>query len=185
MSSRATTLAVAVTALLALGARPAAAQLANYGQSFVAPSSATFLAAVHTGGLSGSGESVFSLYSFASPNVVGPALFSTAASATFAQDQTLSVGLSLTPGSTYVFLLRSTNSIFMAFELGGDIVAGGTGQVCRDTTCSAQVNDVRDFALTFTAGEMSTVPEPGTWALLATGLFALGGLAVRRKASAI
>jgi hypothetical protein len=36
----------------------------------------------------------------------------------------------------------------------------------------------------YTIAAVSTVPEPGTWALLGTGLLAVGGVAARRKRTA-
>ena len=40
---------------------------------------------------------------------------------------------------------------------------------------------ISDFAPNTTSVAVSTVPEPGTWALLSTGLVLLGGVAARRR----
>jgi hypothetical protein len=39
--------------------------------------------------------------------------------------------------------------------------------------------------VTLTVSPVSTVPEPGTWALLGTGLLAVGGIAARRKRTTV
>jgi hypothetical protein len=43
---------------------------------------------------------------------------------------------------------------------------------------------VRTTVSSYTIAAVSTVPEPGTWALLGTGLLAVGGVAARRKRTA-
>jgi hypothetical protein len=69
-----------------------------------------------------------------------------------------------------VFSLTSTTVRYVRFEMSACPQPNGNAY----TACS--IGEVA-----FRAAGASTVPEPGTWALLGTGLAALGGVAVRRR----
>ncbi len=185
---RATTACLA-TALLTCLARPAAAQLLGFGQSFTAPVDASYLQAVRTGALSGStangGTLAFGLRPWNGSTLVGPSLFTTTpTSQSIAPNLRLDVGVELTPGSAYLFLLVLTGDGFLTSGPtdAPDVLPGGAWVLCLGATrCSGPgTSDVQDFAPIFIAAP-TTVPEPSTWALLGTGLLTLGGIAAHGR----
>jgi hypothetical protein len=81
------------------------------------------------------------------------------------------------PASTYAdgaFVYFNTNSLA---ALNTQTWDGGSGNHIGTG------GDVR-FEMAFNAASSNVVPEPGTWALLATGLVAVGGIARRRARTA-
>lgn len=186
---RAISACLATALLLTLLARPAAAQFLGFGQSFTAPTSAAHLQTVSTGVLSGStsngGTLAFGLYALGGSALVGPALFTTPPSSQpIAPDLKLDVGLQLTPGGVYTFLLVLTDEGFLTSgpTAAPDVLPGGGWVLCLGTTrCSGSGgSDVQNFTLTFTATP-TTVPEPSTSVLLGTGLLAICTIADRRR----
>jgi hypothetical protein len=74
---------------------------------------------------------------------------------------------------------QMNNQLFLGITSGaGDI---GSLVFTRSTDNSSDVIGIDN--LTFAAA--TTVPEPGTWALLGTGLLAVGGVAARRKRTTV
>jgi hypothetical protein len=100
-------------------------------------------------------------------------------------------GLSLIPGSTYALFLSTSglagDGHIMWEAATGDDYTGGSfifhnngedkSLWTTDPWAAGFASDLH-FEATF-AG--STVPEPSTWLMLATGLLGLGGVAVRRR----
>jgi hypothetical protein len=105
-------------------------------------------------------------------------------------------------GSATGFTYRcAVDDTFISVVLNGSVVAGaGCDQYALNTTFTvtglvsgtnvlefnATGNGTTDsFALRVASVTMSAVPEPGTWALLGTGLLAVGGVARRRRTSVV
>jgi len=93
------------------------------------------------------------------------------------------ITLNYTGGSSYTdtFTLANGQLEFFGFSRGtADILSatiggeGGSFNFVVDDFAFSSVNEVAT----------TTTPEPGTWALLGTGLLALGGVQVRRKRAA-
>jgi hypothetical protein len=189
----------AIAALLAavLAAVPAhsAAAQTGFGQTFTAPAAPNILLQNLTVGPTGfigsaPGPTQFraDIFAFSGGPLglpVGPSLFSQLLGTSIA-GFTLTPNLALTPGGTYVVLVALPSEVgtIVTIDLPADVYGGGSFANCGPLFCAQEVlgRDLAGFAVQF--GPAATVPEPGTWALLGTGLLALGGVAARRKRAA-
>jgi hypothetical protein len=171
----------------------------TYGQTFSALSSPLADFSFWLQRSSGGAQS-FRAYIFAwtGGTITGPALWTsgvltapTLESPGFERTTATVGGLSLTAGATYVALFstlgEANSSGRYRFETAtstapaGDFVYNNLNAAQAAALTSGwqvgQFNDLR-FEANFAA---STVPEPGTWALLGTGLLSVAGVARRRR----
>lgn len=93
----------------------------------------------------------------------------------------------VTPGRTYWLLIGAidggSGTTLSAIGSSGSY-AKGTAYINYSTDVRARpYQDMGDDLTfrTYTSVGVTATPEPGTWALLGTGLFAMGGLAARRR----
>lgn len=157
------------------------------GQSFTAPNGPNTLlqqlTVGSTGMLGSSTGAPYSaeIYALTGGALTGASLFSQVLGTSVA-GFTLLPNLVLAPGGTYVVLVSGGNGSFYS-NFDANTYAGGSAYTCfagRDCA-SFGANDLNDLGLRF--GVVTTVPEPGTSALLGMGLLSLGaaGLRARRR----
>ena len=172
---------------VAAASSPAAAQLTYLGQSFTAPVSPNpLLTSVTVGPLglrfdNAANPLSAQIYAFDGSALVGASLFTQSLGTTFA-GFTLNPMLALTAGAQYAVVVGIPPSGQNVFGIVSDNFAGGSFVACSALASPCNVlaaNDLHGFGVTF--APTATVPEPGTWALLGTGLLAVGGVAARRK----
>jgi hypothetical protein len=183
------------------------------GENFVVPAGPGngFLKSLTVGveGWSGSPEQVqlrTFVYAWDGNRPTGPALytgpiFSPPATRGFVW-HTFAPDVQLTVGGSYVFFLSGVGlpqptattfygiaqrgtTVLDAYVPGIRVNADDPNFANLSTTTWFKSPD-RDiaFELTFGAAPAATVPEPGTWAMLGTGLLIVGGTAARRRRTA-
>ncbi len=87
--------------------------------------------------------------------------------------------LRVTFGGTELFNQMLTSNTFQQFTVLATATSTSTLLTIFGRNASNS-NVIDDIAVT-AVGPVSTVPEPGTWALLGTGLLAVGGVARRKR----
>ena len=180
---------VAASLLFALTATVASAQN-RVGQSFtVTANSILSRFSVSSDGLNGTGLSPFTvdIFKLSGLTLEGPSLFSQSLGNNLN-------GLSITPNLTFatggmfaIIVTRPIDWLGFSYASQADFIPNGSLLACTGTSClleSGPTRDLRDAALQITIGgdfPQSTVPEPGTSALVGAGLLALGGCVARRR----
>lgn len=184
-----------------------------YAQTFTAPTGAIAITdfslwAGHTEATPGYDVRAL-LFAFDGTRPVGDALATSAwrptapiaAGSPGVEETFLTPGVAVTAGATYIAILQRAGAGILEMGLASRIdhgffestYAGGAfwvGEpVAPDPRDAGWFTDVFNvgsdlaFVAHFTSAPTTTTPEPGTWALLATGLVGVAGLARRRRAA--
>ena len=130
-----------------------------------------------------SSAQTFQVYAFSGGVLTGSPLFTQAVSPTSGTETrtfTPAGGLALVGGAQYAAVLTALGAgVSLSYGFPGGY-AGGDLLVCPASVCTVRPTDDAAFSATFVSAQ-ATVPEPSTWATVATGLLGLGGLAALRK----
>ena len=83
-------------------------------------------------------------------------------------------------GNQLLFADLLLNGEYQPFTFTG-VATGASTALAFAAYNRPGANIIDDLSVVETTAAVTTAPEPGTWALLGTGLLAVGGVAVRRK----
>jgi hypothetical protein len=163
------------------------------GQWFTAPAGASLLQSFSFT-LRTPSSLTFELYAFASPNVLGPALFTQALDPTPGDAYATLVfapagGIAVVEGASYAAVVRMEigESVWLLANSTSPY-AGGSSIVCDPGAAPTECFDLEDYDAAFAAtfGVAQTpVPEPATLALTGGGLLLMGAAVRRRRRAAM